>query len=109
MRKDEFRILILGLDSSGKTTFLESLKHTYLQLIPLPPEKIVSTVGLNMAKIDIGKIKIVVWDLGGHKDLQSIWRKYYTDCHAILFVVDSSDNERLAEAIQVFRKNQTSL
>jgi ADP-ribosylation factor related protein 1 len=105
MRKDEFRVLVLGLDKSGKTTFLESIKHDYLQLLPLSPDKIMPTVGLNIAQIDIGKIKIIIWDLGGLPDLQPIWEKYYADCHAIIYVIDSSDSERLLEAIQVFSKS----
>ena len=28
------------------------------------------------------------WDLGGQKILRSIWKKYYTECHGIIFVID---------------------
>ena len=104
MRRDEFRVLILGLDNSGKTTFLEAIKQYYLQIPPIPSEKILPTIGLNMAEIDMGKIKVIVWDLGGKSEVQSLWQKYYTDCHAVIYVVDSSNNERLLESIQMFRK-----
>jgi GTPase SAR1 family protein len=33
---------------------------------------------------------LIFWDLGGQAGLRSIWDKYYTESHAILYVVDSS-------------------
>jgi ADP-ribosylation factor related protein 1 len=40
--------------------------------------------------------------LGGHKDLQSIWPKYYRECHGIVFMVDATDPSRLLEAQKTF-------
>ncbi len=42
------------------------------------------------------------WDLGGQTDLQSIWSSYYTECHGIVFMVDSTDRDRMSEVQQVF-------
>ncbi|KAJ1955271.1 ADP-ribosylation factor protein 3, partial [Linderina pennispora] len=39
-------------------------------------------------------------DLGGAQELQGIWESYYRDGHALLFVIDSVDEERLGEAKQ---------
>jgi ADP-ribosylation factor related protein 1 len=45
-RKDEFSLAIIGLDASGKTTFLEQVKHLYLPNQPaVDPAKIGPTVG----------------------------------------------------------------
>jgi ADP-ribosylation factor related protein 1 len=40
----------------------------------------------------------------GQTDLQSIWESYYSECHAIVFMVDSCDEHRISEVLQVFDK-----
>ena len=77
-QKDEFFVLILGLDNAGKTTFLESAKtrfnkdHKGTNLA-----KITTTVGLNIGKIDTNGVRLNFWDLGGQEELQALWDKYY--------------------------------
>ena len=31
------------------------------------------------------------WDLGGQEELQALWDKYYAECHAVIYTVDSND------------------
>jgi ADP-ribosylation factor related protein 1 len=50
-----------------------------------------------VGKVNVHRARINFWDLGGQKQLQSIWEKYYDDCHAIVFVVDATDRERIDE------------
>lgn len=38
-----------------------------------------------------------VWDLGGQAELRPLWHSYLAECHALIFVVDSSDVQRLPE------------
>ena len=102
-KKDEFFILIIGLDNAGKTTFLERIKANYKQETKAP-EKILPTIGLNVGKIEMGKTRISFWDLGGQSDLQSIWQTYYPDCHGIIFMVDSSDKDRMQECRKVLSR-----
>lgn len=98
-RKDELHILVIGLDQAGKTTVLEKVKGIYTGLPGMEPDKILPTVGLNVGKIDFSSsIKLIMWDLGGQPGLRNIWDKYYSDCHAVLFVVDASRPERFDEA-----------
>ncbi|KAL7746329.1 hypothetical protein RI367_008337 [Sorochytrium milnesiophthora] len=104
MRKEEFYIIIVGLDNAGKTTLLERIKSIFTGVAGLPPEKIAPTIGLNIGKIDLENRNYNFWDLGGQTDLQTIWPKYYAECHAIIFVVDSTDRERIEEVQQVFEK-----
>lgn len=42
------------------------------------------------------------FDLGGQRDIRSIWPKYYDECHAVVFVIDASDQGRLSEGWEVF-------
>ncbi|MCJ1445233.1 MAG: ADP-ribosylation factor protein 3 [Stictis urceolatum] len=32
-----------------------------------------------------------IWDVGGQHTLRKLWQSYYKSCHAIIFVIDSSD------------------
>lgn len=47
-------------------------------------------------------IRLSFWDLGGQQELQSLWDKYYQESHAIIYVVDSHDRERMEESKSVF-------
>ncbi|KAI8069116.1 ADP-ribosylation factor family-domain-containing protein [Gilbertella persicaria] len=107
-RKEEYYVLIIGLDNAGKTTLLERIKSIYMGIAGLDPDKIAPTVGLNIGKVNIKSSKINFWDLGGQKDLQSIWERYYSECHAIVFVVDSTNPVRLDECRDTFEKMITN-
>jgi ADP-ribosylation factor related protein 1 len=61
-QKDEYFILIIGLDNSGKTTYLEQIKTKFCENYKMMnPAKITSTVGCNIGKIDSGKIRLNFW------------------------------------------------
>jgi ADP-ribosylation factor related protein 1 len=32
-----------------------------------------------------------IWDVGGQTSMRNLWQSYYANCHAIIFVVDSTD------------------
>nr|XP_033818964.1 ADP-ribosylation factor-related protein 1 isoform X3 [Geotrypetes seraphini] len=108
-QKDEYCILILGLDNAGKTTFLEQTKiHFNRNYKGMSLSKITSTVGLNIGAIDLGKVRLMFWDLGGQEELQSLWDKYYAESHGVIYVIDSTDEERLSESKKAFEKMITS-
>ena len=64
--KKEVFILIAGLSNAGKTTLLEQIKAIYKgqRGATLPPTT--PTVGLNIAKVEAGPLKLTFWDLGGY-------------------------------------------
>jgi len=104
-QKDEFCVLILGLDNAGKTTYLESSKTKFKKDYKgINLGKITTTVGLNIGNIDVHRVSLNFWDLGGQSELQSLWDKYYAECHAIIYIVDSSDRERMDESKKTFEK-----
>ncbi|CAG80538.2 ADP-ribosylation factor family-domain-containing protein [Yarrowia lipolytica] len=95
-RKEEYSVLILGLDNAGKTTFLERLKGEFGGK-SLPPERINPTIGQNVGHVIVDGMHLKLWDVGGQENLRTLWNAYYAECHAIVFVVDSTDRERLEE------------
>jgi GTPase SAR1 family protein len=50
----------------------------------LPLLKIRPTIGMNLGKVNVCGTRCHVWDLGGR--LQHLWRRYYDDCEAVIFV-----------------------
>ncbi|KAL0949911.1 hypothetical protein HGRIS_009939 [Hohenbuehelia grisea] len=85
----DVRILMLGLDSAGKTTILYRL-HLGEVLSTIP------TIGFNVETVEYKNIKFQVWDLGGQSSIRPYWRCYFPNTSAIIYVIDSSDVDRLA-------------
>lgn len=91
----EYSVLLLGLDNAGKSTLLSQIKAFYQprpEGAPAPnPGKTVPTVGQNVANISLPDMYLKIWDVGGQISMRGLWQSYYTSCHAIIFVVDSTD------------------
>ena len=104
-QKDEYFVTILGLDNAGKTTYLEATKTKFSKKYEgIHPSKITTTVGMNIGKVDMEGIRMNFWDLGGQEELQSLWHKYYAESHAIIYVIDAHDRDRIEESKDVFDK-----
>ncbi|TXT04250.1 hypothetical protein VHUM_04248 [Vanrija humicola] len=101
-RKDEYSVVIIGLDNVGGSTALEKIKTLYNPTPGLPPDRIGPTIGQNIGKISLPSTTLHFFDLGGQRDIRSIWPKYYDECHAVVFVLDASDQARLSETWEVF-------
>ncbi|KAJ0407492.1 hypothetical protein ATCC90586_008967 [Pythium insidiosum] len=99
----ESRLLILGLDAAGKTTLL------YMLTLGECPVTI-PTIGFNVETFRLDNIEFVAWDIGGQQSIRPYWRCYLPNTDAVLFVVDSSDRERMQEAKnelhRLFRENE---
>ncbi|KAK2750052.1 ADP-ribosylation factor protein 3 [Onygenales sp. PD_40] len=94
--KEEYSVLLLGLDNAGKTTLLNQIKALFLPSDPNNPAqqftgKTVPTVGQNVATIPLPDMYLKIWDIGGQISMRGLWQSYYSSCHAIIFVVDSAD------------------
>lgn len=82
-------ILILGLDNAGKTTLLQCLTEEKAQTAP--------TQGVNVKSIVYSGFTINVVDIGGQKSIRQYWNYYYDNVDALVYVVDGSDEDRIAE------------
>ena len=87
----EVRILMVGLDNAGKTTILYKLRLD--ETVGTVP-----TIGFNVETVKYKNIGFTVWDMGGQDKIRNLWRVYLKGSAGIIFVLDSSDRERLTEA-----------
>jgi len=91
------RILMVGLDAAGKTTILYKLKLG--EIVTTIP-----TIGFNVETVEYKNIAFTVWDVGGQDKIRPLWRHYFTNTQGLIFVVDSSDRERIGEAYAELNK-----
>ncbi|KAI9364442.1 ADP-ribosylation factor family-domain-containing protein [Zopfochytrium polystomum] len=89
--KREMRILMVGLDAAGKTTILYKLKLG--EIVTTIP-----TIGFNVETVEYKNISFTVWDVGGQDKIRPLWRHYFQNTQGIIFVIDSNDQGRIAEA-----------
>lgn len=90
--KTDSKIVMLGLDSAGKTTILYRLKlHTTVSSIP--------TIGFNVETVTpVKNVTFTVWDVGGQDRIRPLWKHYFHNAEGLIYVVDSAEKERLLEA-----------
>jgi len=84
-------VLLLGLDNAGKTTFHEQVKALFSPIGAPPKLATVPTVGQNVSTTTLPDMYLKMWDVGGQHSLRKLWQSYYSSCHAIVFVIDSTD------------------
>ena len=115
--KKELKIIIIGLDNSGKTTILSTPPTTQTnststkssQPSPVPPAP-------GSHRLQHGNSQLQeppVPSMGpGRTELHQVtvaggrqyWEMYYPNTNAVLYVVDSNDTHRLPKAAEELRK-----
>jgi len=95
--KKEMRILMVGLDTAGKTTILYKLKLG--EIVTTIP-----TIGFNVETVEYKNINFTVWDVGGQDKIRPLWRHYFQNTQGLIYVVDSNDRDRIGEANEELQK-----
>ncbi|OWF45355.1 ADP-ribosylation factor-like [Mizuhopecten yessoensis] len=100
------KILVIGLDGAGKTSFVRCFgkgnKDGKAYDEPRP------TVGFNVKSVNMGSNLFDVWDVGGSEVCREYWKQFLQSIHNIVWVVDSSNRDRInesREALIKFLKN----
>ena len=85
------------MQNAGKTTILYRLSLG--QLVKTTP-----TIGSNVEELSYNNVKFQAWDLGGQESNRSLWDVYYMSTDAIVYVIDSQDDEYFEESKAQFHK-----
>ena len=94
---NDFRILMLGLDFSGKTTILYQLKMG-------EAVKTIKTIGFNVETIHYEMHNTyTIWDVGGEDKQRCLWKHYYQNTDGIIYVVDSNDLDKLEDNAKIIK------
>ncbi|HUT80740.1 MAG TPA: Arf family protein [Candidatus Bathyarchaeia archaeon] len=96
-RTKHVNITICGLDKAGKTTIVR-------YLIAGEHKETIPTMGVNREVIDLPKLKMDIYDLGGQEDFRGMWGDINEKSDGLIYVIDSSDVMRLDESKQIFHK-----
>ena len=57
----------------------------------------VPTIGFNVERITYRNLEMTIWDVGGQDKIRALWRHYYENTDALIWLVDSADATRMAE------------
>jgi len=91
----QVNITICGLDKAGKTTIVRYLvEGEYKSTIP--------TMGVNREVINLPKLQMDIFDLGGQEDFRGLWVDINEKSDGLIYVVDSTDFFRLDESRKIF-------
>lgn len=93
----EVKMVLIGLDLAGKTSVLNRLRFG-------EAGSTTPTVGFNYETFVYKGTSFDIWDTGGQDKLRDLWRHYYEEVDGVLFVVDSTDEDRLNEAKEELHK-----
>jgi len=60
--------------------------------------KKISPSGFNVETVKYKNVLFNVWDMGGRDKIRPLWRCYFINSQGIIFVMNSSNRERVADA-----------
>ncbi|XP_054975758.1 ADP-ribosylation factor-like protein 13A [Sorex araneus] len=84
-------IITVGLDNAGKTVIVEAFQR-------LLPNRMKHCLKSGLVTLLVDEYEVAIYDLNGDEKGQEIWPNYYTQAHGLVFVLDSSDLDRMQEA-----------
>uniref|UniRef100_M4AGC0 ADP-ribosylation factor-like 13A n=1 Tax=Xiphophorus maculatus TaxID=8083 RepID=M4AGC0_XIPMA len=88
-------ILVVGLDKAGKTSSIRGMLRVPTGVDAGP------THGCIKNELRVENYLVTLLDAGGSVESRGAWRELYGEAHGVIFVVDSSDRQRMKEARDV--------
>ncbi|KAM9694811.1 ADP-ribosylation factor-like protein 10 isoform 1-T1 [Trichechus inunguis] len=95
---EQREVLVLGLDGSGKSTFLRVLSGK------APLDGHVPTWGFNSVRLPTKDFEVDLLEIGGSQNLRFYWKEFVNEVDVLVFLVDSADRLRLQWARQELHK-----
>jgi len=92
------QVLFLGLDGAGKTTIINVCSNEFKP--PADLDQIKPTTGHSVTHFhskENKNLQFGAWDLPGRDQFRSLWKSYYKHAGALVFVVDSAEDEERME------------
>ena len=109
--KRQLKILFVGLDRAGKTSFLHGVKKRYSEIIKILPTK--GVVRTEEKLFEEQNSQISIWDLGGQQKYREKFLEqgkiYLYNVDLLFYFIDIQDAKRIKEAIDLFKKILNSL
>ncbi|KAJ7180891.1 ADP-ribosylation factor family-domain-containing protein [Mycena filopes] len=90
-----FTIVMVGLDGAGKTSLLNRFKRRELPSGILPATT--TTIGTTIETIPYGRHSATIWEIGGQEKIRPLWRRFFWNGVAYIFVVDATAPERFPD------------
>ncbi|KAM7389240.1 hypothetical protein PAMP_023230 [Pampus punctatissimus] len=88
-------ILAVGLDKAGKTSSIRGMLRDPYSVESGP------TQGCVRNELRVENYLVTLMDVGGSAESRKAWRELCGEAHGIIFVVDSSDRQRIKEVKEV--------
>uniref|UniRef100_A0A8D3AR41 ADP-ribosylation factor-like 13A n=1 Tax=Scophthalmus maximus TaxID=52904 RepID=A0A8D3AR41_SCOMX len=88
-------ILVVGLDKAGKTSSIRGMLRVHHGVETGP------THGCVQNELRVENYLVTLLDVGGSAESRGGWRELYGEAHGVIFVVDSSDRQRIKEVKEV--------
>ncbi|KAA8588753.1 hypothetical protein FQN60_010098 [Etheostoma spectabile] len=88
-------ILVIGLDKAGKTSSIRGMLRVPNGVEAGP------TNGCVRHELKVENYLVTLLDVGGSAESRGAWRELFGEAHGIIFVVDSSDRQRIKEVKEV--------
>jgi len=93
--KRKVKMLIVGLDNSGKTTIINWMKP---KKRGTSVTEVTPTISFETETFSKQNFDFTVFDMSGQQNYRALWEKFYSEVDGIIFVVDSADKIRYAVA-----------
>lgn len=88
------KICFIGLDHAGKSSVIKRIIDEEFN-----EHNNKRTVGMEVAKFEVNGLEFIAWDIGGQKAFrETVWQTYLQGSKAVIYVIDSTDKNRIYEA-----------
>ncbi|XP_077148458.1 ADP-ribosylation factor-like protein 13A isoform X1 [Ranitomeya variabilis] len=87
-------IVFMGLEGAGKSSIIKAIKRG-------PPSQMSSLSDPSRTELRFDHFDLTLLELSSGQKTKASWRSYFSQAHALVFVVDASDHGRVQEVAGV--------